>query len=251
MRIISRFHDYYDSAQKHGQDNTCVYLRQRYVQYPVGIPYKEIEKMMPLLDTRQLAVVSTVVGFCGILYPCFYVRAWGTDRSATCYNVEHLVSFIDNLGDKRIKTNLEYKRKKSKRHFGRIADRYYWNRTQFTYESIGSFFEKHPPLKDDSIFFENKVPIFTCVKKARATVEFTINDCLKDLEFFKIFDPYTAYQELSMYVSGVLGVGSPETIEVSNDVLMHKRGFGDVSFKTMKGDKKPRRMNRGKQNGGQ
>jgi hypothetical protein len=49
---------------------------------------------------------------------------------------------------------------------------------------------------------------------------------LKRLGFAKALDPYTAFQELSMWIGGVLGGTSPEIVVIKNDkVLLESHGF--------------------------
>lgn len=52
---------------------------------------------------------------------------------------------------------------------------------------------------------------------------------LKRLDFAKALDPYTAYQELSMWVGGVLAGESPKTVKITSDrVLLEGHGFDNV-----------------------
>jgi hypothetical protein len=48
---------------------------------------------------------------------------------------------------------------------------------------------------------------------------------LSEWEFYKIKDVYTAFQDISMYISGVLGTQSPELIKIDNNTKIHKHGF--------------------------
>jgi hypothetical protein len=52
---------------------------------------------------------------------------------------------------------------------------------------------------------------------------------LKQLGFAKALGPYEAFQELSMWIGGVLGGNSPETVEIKSDkVLIENHGFDHV-----------------------
>ena len=52
---------------------------------------------------------------------------------------------------------------------------------------------------------------------------------LKNLGFAKAIDPYTAYQELSMWVGGVLAGESPKMVKITdNKVLIENHGFDNV-----------------------
>jgi hypothetical protein len=55
---------------------------------------------------------------------------------------------------------------------------------------------------------------------------------LKGIGFAKAIDPYTAFQELSMWIGGVLGGNSPETVSITDDkVLAESHGFDKESFR--------------------
>ena len=97
MRIISKFHDYYDSAMGYGIDKSLVYLRQNDTFYPEGgfenrkdLTIHEVkEKIKPLMDLIKKIPVSIkivrdsvakhsdfyifpiLIGFCGKVFPCF------------------------------------------------------------------------------------------------------------------------------------------------------------------------------------
>jgi hypothetical protein len=55
------------------------------------------------------------------------------------------------------------------------------------------------------------------------------------MEFQKVLDPFTAYQELEMWISGVLGQ-NPQPLEVSDEVKIQQHGFNEWSFRKHKLD---------------
>ena len=57
--------------------------------------------------------------------------------------------------------------------------------------------------------------------------EFQVNPyTLKQLGFAKALDPYSAFQELSMWIGGVLGGTSPEIVTIKDDkTLIEGHGF--------------------------
>lgn len=65
---------------------------------------------------------------------------------------------------------------------------------------------------------------------ANSEPEVTMNPYgLKHLGFAKALDPYTAYQELSMWVGGVLAGESPKIVKITSDrVLLEGHGFDNV-----------------------
>lgn len=61
-------------------------------------------------------------------------------------------------------------------------------------------------------------------------------DGLKEIHFQSALDPYTAFQELSMWVGGTLSAtNGPNTVTITdNDVKIAKHGFDKRSFRNMK-----------------
>jgi hypothetical protein len=54
---------------------------------------------------------------------------------------------------------------------------------------------------------------------------------LKDFDFARIVDPYTAFQEIAMMVGGVIPKGGPPIVEVSNESKIKKHGLDKWSFR--------------------
>lgn len=67
---------------------------------------------------------------------------------------------------------------------------------------------------------------------------FSVNPVLKSYKFYKIFDTYSAFQEIQMFVSGVLTNPENNMVELSNDVRIKKHGFDKWSFRKEPENKK-------------
>jgi hypothetical protein len=61
--------------------------------------------------------------------------------------------------------------------------------------------------------------------------KFIINPLLKNYEFFKMFDSFQAFQEVSMFIGGVLGKGEKEITEVADKYKITQHGFNKWSFR--------------------
>ena len=61
-------------------------------------------------------------------------------------------------------------------------------------------------------------------------------DDLKDVQFYRVMDAYAAFQEISMWVGGVLSsIGNP-MVQITDDrVKAAKHGFDETSFRRAKG----------------
>lgn len=58
-----------------------------------------------------------------------------------------------------------------------------------------------------------------------------INPILKDYEFFKVFDSFLAFQEIQMYISGVLGNNEKDTLNIDDKYKISQYGFDKWSFR--------------------
>lgn len=68
--------------------------------------------------------------------------------------------------------------------------------------------------------------------------KFFINPILKDYQFYKIFDSFQAFQEIQMFMGGVLGRGEKEIIEVEDKYKIAQHGFDKYSFRKDKYESK-------------
>lgn len=60
-------------------------------------------------------------------------------------------------------------------------------------------------------------------------------DILKDIGFQSALDPYSAFQELAMWVGGTLATNGPNTVTITdNNVKIAKHGFDKFSFRKPK-----------------
>ena len=88
----------------------------------------------------------------------------------------------------------------------------------------------------NNLFVEHNTPVFIIRPK-----EITINPSLKEVRFMTVKDVYTTFQEIQMFISGVLGTGTKETVDITDDVKRDKHGFDNKSFKKEPSEKKRKR----------
>ena len=209
MRIISKFHDYYDSVMRTGVDKECVYVRNE-----EEIILNEIWKHTGNLSDIKIEstqnknyscqIEKFIIGFCGKIYPCIEERISWRDY---CYNHRQKIIFHYS---KEFIDEKDY-------------DKYFYK---------GSFFDKN--FNEFESYFEKyKVPVFVTLTDNLYSSgrKLILNPQLKKYEFFKIKDSYTTYQEIYMYLSGVLGVNQKEIINISDKDKIKKKGFDKFSFK--------------------
>jgi hypothetical protein len=228
MRIISEFKDYYDVVQSTGQDQGLIYLRK-----PDKYPKKESEPYrwpFPALCEANrnlnygLYIIEFIVGFCGKIYPALkFCRS--TDRGsveACCHNINDVYDFMNNNFRKKELINI-------------------WDGNYYKFYSTGKkscekFFEECEKKQNSykELFMEHHCPIFVAKYHGRyGNKSITYNGSLRETEFFKVFDPYTAFQEISMYVSN-MAVPLKEIPKIPDKTLAEAKGFDKYSFRKEK-----------------
>lgn len=245
MRVISKFKDFYDCIQRQGQDQTCVWIR--------NMETEELEKGFPfptyLGGYRRYSDVGVyvyVIGFCGKIYPVLKMFDWrpkyqsfDTSKDAICHNVDDVTKFIEaTYDDKQI--DVYHSKGKNLWRFG--ASRGMNVRKGSVAEFFGLCAERQDSYEKH--FVENGTPVFVAryrsgykeastityhgrnnESKPDDQVKYLGGPTLGDLEFYRVFDTFRAFQEIHMYLGGVLGVGNPPVPEVSNDDLIQAKGF--------------------------
>lgn len=234
MIIASKFRDYYDSISTYGIDKTCVYQRAEFVlkgEFEVPgnrwshWPYEEEFAKVKSGAKSTYRVSKFVIGFCGNLYPVVIIEKEKKDKKETFafYNVGKILAFI-------AKENID------------VEPRYsYYSSREFTIKSESSlknFFDvtNFSKLKDQ--FHNHLCPVFvygrfsTTESGIRKTEKLILNPRLKNYRFVQVKEPQIAFQELYMYLSGVIGSSAPAMVEIKDKELAEKRGHGDrYSFK--------------------
>ena len=106
------------------------------------------------------------------------------------------------------------------------------------------------------LFHELECPVFLYVPFTHTLKEndaiIIKNPNLKDLLFFQNVDSFTCYQELAMFVGGVLAeIDSAPQRAGSDEIIALSKGFDEMSFRTSApGQKKiNRKINRARKKG--
>jgi hypothetical protein len=150
---------------------------------------------------------ARIIGFCGKLYPLLQTEKF------IIYDKKEVIKRTRNV-------------------------RYFWHDRE-----LGACFNEYlnnPELL--KIFVDKKTPVFIYgdyldgeykVGKAK---ELIINPRLKDWGFQSVKDPVTAFQDIFMYISGVLGTPEKPMVKISDKEMAKKRGHdGKFSFRKPKG----------------
>lgn len=245
MRIISKFHDYYDIGMSQGQDQSLIYhrtpvegVRKVSAYYDDAVPFEDETHLNTLMlsDANAISFERVVVGFCGRVYLCYIMgsqvkpyHAPPVEITCCCYNATAVKNFIREYS-----TKAELKIFHEKPHP--------WRTAGLNYANIQRRFEEWNTDKYYDEFIRLKAPIFV-VRRGNygRELKLIVNAKLTPFQFYKMVDPYTAYQEIAMFIGGVLGVGEPFMIEIEDKYKIEAKGFNDQSFKTRPGTKPNRK----------
>jgi hypothetical protein len=182
--------DYYDRARGYGIDPALHYIRTSSCVY-----HAELKAKLPAAALEGLGLNSTsrlgesqfrgLVGFCGRWYPCIEVLIG--EQSDLAYSFESLRTLSPSYRQELAAAQ------KRKQRFGRR-----WRRRDDKKD-----FLNRQPSHHDAVFLELGAPVLLAfVKSGKLRIE--TNPNLKDLQFYKVVEPFTAFQEISMYLGNQL-----------------------------------------------
>jgi hypothetical protein len=240
MRIVSKTRDYYDVVMKQGVDRSLVFHRhERRVATPLSFPWFKHRVTPPYWQ-----VAEKVVGFCGQVYCGLNIyKVEGYPDKFGRYKVDE-ICYTQAQVEKLINA-----------YWGKANLRAYYDKKvntkttrTFTQKAVKAFFAECKRVEDSfaSAFVDNNTPMFEATQEGwrrDASAAWLLNcDCnLKQLGFIRVFPPYQAYQEISMFLSGVLGLtrehGKPKykgqkmSSDVSDSDLAAAKGFDRYSFR--------------------
>jgi hypothetical protein len=225
MRIISKFRDYYDSALGYGIDHTLVYLRKEKELELDKLKYKDY----PNISNHRWedSYGLTIIGFCGKIIPI--IKAVKVIKAKSIYELDKTED-IFFYGDNALEELFKYQQKDD--YVQPAQRKWQTNHSDWGMDGERKQFAKIQSLGLEELFIEHNVPIFKIeYGEYNGIKKLTLNPCLKDYKFFKLFDSYQAFQEISMFLGGVLPRKEPDTVEVSEACKVHSKGFDSWTFR--------------------
>jgi hypothetical protein len=233
MYIISKKKDYYDGvAGTTGIDKTIVYDRQIIevndndfpkILHPYSIwTNRKPSPFVKLGNTnikRDLRVVYKdispfIIGFCGKLYVGWKLYSEGKE---IYYGYKESIITI-TYDNKIIK---------------KLVEQFSWDGN---FEDNLNYVLNYDPI---DIFRNFNTPVFlydsaygkTAIDDWRKNPKIFINPLLKEYQFYKVFDAFQAFQEIQMFLSGVLGNKEKNILEVADKYKIEQHGFDKWSFR--------------------
>ena len=269
MKIHSKFRDYYDSAMAHGVDDNVHYVRtesevrvgtipaakqhlqmsgnHRKVDYVPDHDFlstdmfkerpggrrtvsfgRRVRYSQPAAPDRSIVFI----GFCGRVYAGIQFQwpdKYDETVTRTAYDTAGIIKALREY-DKKFKT-------KCTKHFIEDREKHNpdnWNAfTPFNEKAMDIYFKKYANYENVNYFVELDSPLFVITGDGTdRTIH--LNAPLVDHEFQKVLDPFTAYQEIAMFMGGVLAeLDEIDVPGVSDKDLKAGKGFDKWSFKTM------------------
>lgn len=252
MLIVSKFHDYYDCIQSMGIDKSIVYQRDKkiikfkyshrkgcYIDIPAFVNKADKIITQDIFSTRwsildksiiknelnihdlprdiDIELYPLLVFFCGKIYVGFIIAKHYFRTSIALRSYEYYSDDIINcmFAD-------QYQ----------LVKRLCGNRSKNTIQSYINL----NGTEIDMTEIKAPVALFDVFGIL------TINPCLSDIRFQREKDPYTAYQEISQYLSGVIGTGNiKEPWPISDDLKAQSKGYDKWSFRKKTHQRKGRR----------
>lgn len=264
MKIVSKFQDYYDIGVSMGVDESLVYVRnleatlypnddipfdrRSYVahrkQSRIEHIFKDVVGKRPVFSTSPVDSLH-FVGFCGKLYPFIFVDYLDKHHNrivgARYYMTKEVIREMQETYSisKRYRLFREDEEEANIKKFNRL---------------LGMSFDA------PEMFHVLKTPVFIMAHEGSRVEKFLnggvsldmnteqgdivwLNPCLKDFDFYKVFDSFTAFQEISMFITGVLGENKIPPVQISDTDMRDAKGFDERSFKKDPTKKHKRRKN--------
>lgn len=232
MKIISKFHDYYDSALQFGQDEGgVVFVRhQETSTLPEKSPLRRLANVFEFSDWAKRFVCggtdlfgksgnlkrfvwsTKILWFCGKGYPLIRLSIYHPDKFPS-----EEVSY--HYSNKSLPTCVYDKDWPSTSY--RIR-----NRSKVLSEKVT------PDPSQKEFLIENKIAL-ALVEQSYLGMDgpvITLNPSLKEIEFFKVMDPFQCHQEIDMFLGGVLA-NNPTVGPIPDKFKIQQHGFDKMSFR--------------------
>lgn len=206
MKIISKFKDYYDTvSDSYGVDKSIIYKRFSITLGKNEIPsilHVDIHKIQEnpfshlasLFRYRNKSIHYYwryfVIGFCGRLYVGFVFEDVGESP---------IIEWGENVFDRFKQTHKE---------------------TRLLKQLINDI--ENLDFNDFFQYYQTPVFVFDINRFEQRVM---LNPRLANYQFFRVFGTYEAFQEIQMYISGVLGQSEKEAKPLTDEEKIIAHGF--------------------------
>lgn len=231
MYIISKHKDFYDGvAGTFGIDKTIIYNREIIEVEHENRPtiFRESDNPFRNLGFFHLKKHNKpkyelyghfIVGFCGKLYIGWKLYSENNKKYYPMLSTDAIITKI-TYNNNYIKTILD-----PKSWHGMLDDdiRYVLN-----YNPIQIFRDFNTPI---FVYDYDYNRTYFTSYHGNNNPKFFINPLLKEYKFYRVFNAVQAFQEIQMFLGGVLGNKEKEIIEIADKYKIEQHGFDKWSFR--------------------
>jgi len=242
MRIISKFKDYYDSALAFGQDKSVVFVRDQQELDLKQSPYDLLNQHSPKVQLEYKKKKDTemffgpvVIVFCGKTYRGMMVR-----RVTQLEPAKRVYGFTDTelkvfFSAEELEAYLaEYEMIiKDETRYAWMVDKSVKVREFLGAQGTTELMDYCIANRFVTLTYNESIPDSYNWRQVN-TKSWVANGNIGNLNFFKVFDPFSAYQELDMFISGTLPQSTAMPIEISDKDRIAQHGFDKHSFRKPK-----------------
>ncbi|MDO8640104.1 MAG: hypothetical protein Q7R33_01010 [Nitrosarchaeum sp.] len=223
MRIISKFHDYYDCIQSYGFDPKIVYYRKTenivdksaikvlksvYMKFPSTGYYGSIPYYGSTLTYHPVLFIVS-----GKLYVSYEIDVGIGQRTEYVFDKTIIENFMSKSCSKKYRYNSLSDIRKLNQAYQELKN------VDFNKVSIG--------LKTPVILMKHSY-------ENEDRIVYVKDPFLKEYNFVKVLDPFTMYQTLSMFVGNFLIEQSKPIWPISDNLKAQSKGFDKYSFRKRK-----------------
>lgn len=247
MKLISKFHDYYDSVLSIGRDDSIVYIRHTEDIKLDKSTLDELEKTLfdPIPERRRYYELkyNTDTGtfdpifffFCGKIYLTYRFKLQTSEFEENVDMMLHSFEAVEAAIEKY--KNAQWTKEESNKGLRHGYNKSIYYRQRFFKKHVKEAFDKYNGNTETDFNIKYKTPVIV-LTSTRNNLKAIANPILREYDFVRLFDPYTAFQEISMYIGGVMGNNEPPMLEVDEKTKISQHGYDKWSFRQMPGDKK-------------
>jgi hypothetical protein len=228
MRIYSNFIDYYDSVQfttpaAKADPLDCVFTRKTSTEvFPMSAAASKEARKVDVFRYRNSLISFLPVFFCGKMYLIPKVNLIYDIRCQFFASFDKALEFVLSRKDTR-----DHQRDHSERFVSNVKKNAK-DFEDFVVRSLGI---------NDEFYVNARAPYFLIsgVSTYHNHIVVVKNPNLQEIGFYKILDPFTAFQEIEMFFNSVL-INKNDSPQITDDkVICEAKGFDKkISFRKRK-----------------
>ncbi|MNR71753.1 hypothetical protein D3C71_24310 [compost metagenome] len=234
MRIRSNFHDYYDSVQRHGQDERLEFVREmRRIELSDtteltrpwrGLQIPDLPAAEYSFSGGRLCLSALVVLFAGKRYTALQVSRYSSyDSAEPAQEVRHFYAAERALWYLAAHLSAEQ------------LDAAPANGKRSLRVRVTRLLSAQGTTELSAWATSERVPIAVLTLRSKRWRDphrsLVINPRLANIGFYAVVEPWQAYQELAMFLGGIAAPENHPPVQLTDRELVAKHGFDERSFR--------------------